>query len=110
MRVVQFIVAVYLGVLTEVCVDLFKCMARGFRMGDVHVIPRDIPLFAFSMGFFALLLISSLVATEKLVASEEKVTRGGRALLVSAFIVAVCISGAYFPSPCEKPVTTTPVR
>lgn len=129
-RLAQFAFAVFLGVVTEISVDFLKCMARSIWFGDVHPRIIDLPGLIGGICLFIFILVLSVMAPEWIVRreakidgdktvdppekvtaekiTEEKITAGDRFLLISAFIVAICITGIRYPSICDQPQIKDP--
>lgn len=119
-RLGQFVFVVILGVVTEISVDFLKCTARSIWFGRVHPSTIDLPVLIGGISVFILILVLSGMAPEwivrpqektvgnKTVDPPEKITVGDRFLLISAFIVAICITGIRYPSICEQPQTKDP--
>ncbi len=109
-RSVQFVFVMGLGVLTEISVDFLKCMARAARTGYLDPDLRDVPLLVGAIAFFIFILVLSVITPERIVSpkgkngAEQKITLAGRVILIAGFIVAVFVSGAFYPSPCDESV------
>jgi hypothetical protein len=124
-RLFQFVIVVILGVVTEISVDFLKCMSRAVWYDRVHPRPTDFPVLIGGISVFILILVLSVMAPEWLPRPQAKVvgnttadlphkiTAGDRFLLISAFIVAICITGIRYPSLCEETQarnsTSTPI-
>jgi len=122
-RFFQFVFALFFGILTEISVDFLRCVARGIWIGDISPRLKDLPGLVGGICVFVLILILSVIGPEWLVRPEkkvvggektvsppEKVTAGDRAVLILAFIVAICITGIRYLSLCEKPTDrSTPI-
>lgn len=113
-RSAQFMFVVGLGVLTEISVDFLKCIARAARTGYLHPDVRDLPLLVGAIALFIFILALTVITPERIVGpkeengAEQKVTLAGRVVLIAGFIVAVLVSGAFYPSPCDESVHRSP--
>jgi hypothetical protein len=95
-RLFQFVFVVLFGMCTGVVVDFLQCLAHKYRMHEISVDLRSLPILVFSISFFICILGLSLVGQGKIIDFKQQ-----RITFVAAFIVAVLITGYFYYLPCD---------
>ena len=95
-RVVQFIFLVSVGMIAEIAVDFFKCLAHGYRIGSIHLELRLVTLFIFSLSVIICIFCFTLVGQDKVIDLKRH-----KIAFITALIVAALLSGYFINSLCD---------
>ena len=95
-RVVQFTFLVFVGLIAEIAADVIRCLARGYRTGNIHVALSTGLIFVFSLSVFMCVLYFALVGKD-----TNFDFRRQKVGLITAFIVAALIDGYFVNFVCD---------